>query len=279
MLTLNQVAYRWPDAAADCLHAISLELRDGEWLALTGDNGAGKSTLLRIMAGLLSPTSGSVTLNGEPIAQLKNRQRAAAIGVLFQEAENQIFHSNVAQEVAFGLKLQRLSAEEISRRMQAALRLCQLTDVAEAHPLDLHAAQRRMVAVASLEAMAPPVLLLDEPSRDFDAHWLTVFEHWLATCRARGTSVVAISHDAAFTRRHFSRVVRLENGRLSKGNKNGSPKRPVLCRIKDYSSAFALAITLSTVKPNSSNSSSAGADSPKVVIPTIAPFRPTYLNQ
>lgn len=93
MLTLNQVAYRWPDAAADCLHAISLELRDGEWLALTGDNGAGKSTLLRIMAGLLSPTSGSVTLNGEPIAQLKNRQRAAAIGVLFQEAENQIFHS------------------------------------------------------------------------------------------------------------------------------------------------------------------------------------------
>lgn len=279
MLTLNQVAYRWPYAAADCLHAISLELRDGEWLALTGDNGAGKSTLLRIMAGLLSPTSGSVTLNGEPISQLKNRQRAAAIGVLFQEAENQIFHSNVAQEVAFGLKLQRLSAEDISRRTQAALRLCQLTDVAEAHPLDLHAAQRRMVAVASLETMAPPVLLLDEPSRDFDAHWLTVFEHWLATCRARGTSVVAISHDAAFTRRHFSRVVRLENGRLSKGNKNGSPKRPVLCRIKDYSSAFALAITLSTVKPNSSNSSSAGADSPKVVIPTIAPFRPTYLNQ
>ncbi|EED3353593.1 ATP-binding cassette domain-containing protein [Salmonella enterica subsp. enterica] len=218
MLTLNQVAYRWPDAAADCLHAISLELRDGEWLALTGDNGAGKSTLLRIMAGLLSPASGSVTLNGEPIAQLKNRQRAAAIGVLFQEAENQIFHSNVAQEVAFGLKLQRLSAEEISRRTQAALRLCQLTDVAEAHPLDLHAAQRRMVAVASLEAMAPPVLLLDEPSRDFDAHWLTVFEHWLATCRARGTCVVAISHDAAFTRRHFSRVVRLHNGAITPRN-------------------------------------------------------------
>ncbi|MIO74470.1 ATP-binding cassette domain-containing protein, partial [Salmonella enterica subsp. houtenae] len=143
MLTLNQVAYRWPNAAADCLRAISLELHDGEWLALTGDNGAGKSTLLRIMAGLLSPTFGSVTLNGEPIAQLKNRQRAAAIGVLFQEAENQIFHSNVAQEVAFGLKLQRLSAEEISRRTQAALQLCQLTDVAEAHPLDLHAAQRR----------------------------------------------------------------------------------------------------------------------------------------
>ncbi len=69
-----------------------------------------------------------------------------------------------------------------------------------------------MVAVACLEALAPPLLLLDEPSRDFDAQWLAVFESWLEKCRLRGTSVVAISHDAAFTRRHFSRVMRLEGG-------------------------------------------------------------------
>jgi energy-coupling factor transport system ATP-binding protein len=56
-------------------------------------------------------------------------------------------------------------------------------DVADAHPLDLHTAQRRMVAVASLEAMAPEILLLDEPSRDFDQHWLAIFEAWLAVCR------------------------------------------------------------------------------------------------
>ncbi|TGD36565.1 ABC transporter ATP-binding protein, partial [Salmonella enterica subsp. enterica serovar Poona] len=80
MLTLNQVAYRWPNAAADCLHAISLELQDGEWLALTGDNGAGKSTLLRIMAGLLSPTSGSVAVYGARMGPLRNPRRAAAIG-------------------------------------------------------------------------------------------------------------------------------------------------------------------------------------------------------
>ena len=69
-----------------------------------------------------------------------------------------------------------------------------------------------MVAVASLEALAPPLLLLDEPSRDFDAQWLAVFESWREKCRQRGASVVAISHDAAFTRHHFSRVVRLEGG-------------------------------------------------------------------
>lgn len=215
MLTLNQVRYRWPGAADECLRDITLALGEGEWLALTGDNGAGKSTLLRIMAGLLASSSGEVLFKDIPIAHLKNRQRARHVGVLFQEAENQIFHSKVAEEVAFGLKLQKLPAADIARRTQAALQLCRLEEVADAHPLDLHTAQRRMVAVASLEAMAPEVLLLDEPSRDFDPHWLSVFENWLEVCRQRGTSIVAICHDPAFTRRHFPRVVRLEAGRLS----------------------------------------------------------------
>lgn len=218
MLILNQVGFRWPGAPTPCLNDISLQLSAGEWLALTGDNGAGKSTLLRVMAGLLSPESGTITLHNSPIAQLKNRERATLIGVLFQEAENQIFHSNVAEEVAFGLRLQKLPEVEVAQRTADALQLCQLTDVAEAHPLDLHTAQRRMVAVASLEAMAPAILMLDEPSRDFDAHWLAVFENWLAVCRQRGTSVVAISHDSRFTQRHFARVVRLENGQLRAAN-------------------------------------------------------------
>ncbi|EFF5507106.1 hypothetical protein BGM72_004109, partial [Escherichia coli] len=64
----------------------------------------------------------------------------------------------------------------------------------------------------------PPLLLLDEPSRDFDENWLSVFESWLEKCGQRGTSVVAISHDAAFTRRHFSRVVRLEDGLIRNVN-------------------------------------------------------------
>ena len=225
MLTLNQISYRWPGAATDCLCDISLQLKQGEWLALTGDNGAGKSTLLRVMAGLLTPPAGTVMLQQQAMKNLKNRQRAAKIGVLFQEAENQLFHSTVADEIAFGLILQKCPADEITQRTNAALQCCQLADTASAHPLDLHSAQRRMVAVACLEALSPPllllaklllkkpdVLLLDEPSRDFDENWLSVFESWLEKCRQRGTSVVAISHDAAFTRRHFSRVVRLEDG-------------------------------------------------------------------
>ena len=125
MLTLNQVTYRWPGAAADCLQNISLNLGENEWLALTGDNGAGKSTLLRVMAGLLPATSGTVNLLDKPMAHYKNRHRAGMLGVLFQEAENQIFHSKVAEEVAFGLRLQKRSAAEVAQRTAAALQLCQ----------------------------------------------------------------------------------------------------------------------------------------------------------
>ncbi len=194
MLTLNKISYRWPGAATDCLCDISLQLKQGEWLALTGDNGAGKSTLLRVMAGLLTPTAGTVMLQQQAMKNLKNRQRAAKVGVLFQEAENQLFHSTVADEIAFGLKLQKCPADEITQRTNAALQCCQLADTASAHPLDLHSAQRRMVAVACLEALSPPLLLLDEPSRDFDENWLSVFESWLEKCRQRGTQQQAMKN-------------------------------------------------------------------------------------
>ncbi|HBD1145107.1 ABC transporter ATP-binding protein [Escherichia coli] len=130
MLTLNKISYRWPGAATDCLCDISLQLKQGEWLALTGDNGAGKSTLLRVMAGLLTPTAGTVMLQQQAMKNLKNRQRAAKVGVLFQEAENQLFHSTVADEIAFGLKLQKCPADEITQRTHAALQCCQLADTA-----------------------------------------------------------------------------------------------------------------------------------------------------
>lgn len=212
MLTLDSVTFRWPGATATCIDGLSLQLARHEWVALTGNNGAGKSTLLRLMAGLLAPGSGDIRLQGQSLAALKNRQRAALTGVLFQEAEHQIFHSSVEDEVAFGLRLQKRPADEIARRTSDALALCALTDVAKAHPLDLHSAQRRMVAVASIEALAPPFLLLDEPSRDFDDEWMRLFEQWLNICRARGTTLLAISHDYPFIERHFSRVLRLQDG-------------------------------------------------------------------
>jgi len=222
MLQLDNLSYRWPHTSNNCISDLSLALNSGEWVALVGDNGAGKSTLLRLAAGLLTPTEGEVRLNGQGLTTYSAPQRASHIGVLFQEAERQIFYNTVFDEVAFGLRRQKLAADEVTRRTEEALVICGLEDVAQQHPLDLHAGQRRMVAVASLCATAPPILLLDEPSRDFDAFWLSRFEYWLERQRAAGTTILAISHDLDFIARHFPRVIHLDAGQLIA---DGSPEQ------------------------------------------------------
>jgi energy-coupling factor transport system ATP-binding protein len=217
MLTIASLNYQWPGAAKPLINGLNLTIETGEWVALLGDNGAGKSTLLRLIAGLLKPTSGQIALQGWNIATLKAAQRAPLLGVLFQEAERQIFRNRVRDEIAFGLRHHGIRGEALEQRIAQTLALCELTDVAEAHPLDLHAGQRRMVAVASLAAVAPPLLLLDEPSRDFDDYWLDVFTRWLDICRAQGSTVLAISHDDSFVKQHFPRTLRLADGVVTEG--------------------------------------------------------------
>lgn len=214
MLHLDSLTYRWPSSSIDNIKSLSLSISEGEWVALVGDNGAGKSTLLRLLAGLLQPTSGSILLNNQALDSLSTPLRANHIGILFQEAEKQIFHSRVCDEVAFGLKRQKYSKKEKQIRTLQALEACGLADIADKHPLDLHAGQRRMVAVACLEVVSPQLLLLDEPSRDFDGYWMHKFEQWLTMQREKGVTVVSISHDLDFVARHFQRVLHLSNGQL-----------------------------------------------------------------
>ncbi|WDO03646.1 energy-coupling factor ABC transporter ATP-binding protein [Aeromonas allosaccharophila] len=213
MLSFDRLCFSWaPDNP--CLHDITLQIASGEQVAIVGDNGAGKSTLLRLAAGLLAPTSGTVSWQQQDLREQRALARAKQIGFLFQESERQLFHSRVDDEIAFGLRLQKRPGEEIRARVAAALAQCELTAWATSHPLDLDAGQRRMVAVACLHAMQPALLLLDEPSRDFDPHWLAILERWLASERAKGTTIVAISHDAEFVRRNFTTLVELKAGRL-----------------------------------------------------------------
>ena len=211
MLTIEKMGFGW-GAENDCLQDVNLHIKQGEQWVITGENGVGKSTLLRLAAGLLKPGSGTVYLNGLDLAQLKSVEKAAQIGFLFQEVERQLFHSSVLDEIRFGLQLQRLPSSLIEERTQYALEACHLTAVAKKHPLDLHSGQRRMVAVACLCAMQPPLLLLDEPSRDFDPYWMGVFETWLENSRQQGATVIAISHDPEFSQRHFQRTILINEG-------------------------------------------------------------------
>lgn len=212
LLLIQDLDFRWKGRSEPLLRSLNAELRAGERAALVGPNGAGKSTLMRLCAGLLTPERGEALLGGASVSAMQPKERAARIGFLFQDAERQIFHSTVASEVLFSLRDKPLSPGERMERLDAALRATGLRGKEKRHPLDLNAAERRMVAVASIAVRDAELLLLDEPSRDFDPQWQELFEEWL---RGQSAAVLAISHDPDFVERLFPQVWSLNEGRLS----------------------------------------------------------------
>lgn len=212
MLVIDDLSFRWKGETSPLLLSVNATLRPGERAALTGPNGAGKSTLMRLCAGLLEPEKGAVMLGGDPVGSMAPGERAARIGFLFQDAERQIFHSTVAGEVLFSLRKSPLSQDERMERMRQVLEVTGLSGKEEKHPLDLNAAERRMVAVASLSVREGDLLLLDEPTRDFDPEWQARFEEWMLS---RREAIVAVSHDPEFAERLFPAAWSLDNGRLT----------------------------------------------------------------
>ena len=212
VLVIDDLSFRWKGETSPLLRSVNAVLRPGERAALTGPNGAGKSTLMRLCAGLLEPEKGAVLLGGVPVPSMAPGERAARIGFLFQDAERQIFHSTVAGEVLFSLRNSPLSQNERMERMRQALSATGLSGKEEKHPLDLNAAERRMVAVASLSVREGDLLLLDEPTRDFDPEWQGRFEEWMLS---RPEAIVAVSHDPEFAGRLFPAAWSLDSGRLT----------------------------------------------------------------
>ncbi|MFA7620255.1 MAG: ATP-binding cassette domain-containing protein [Aminobacteriaceae bacterium] len=213
LLRIQNVDFRWKEESKPLLRSLNAALEAGERAALIGPNGAGKSTLMRLCAGLLTPERGDVLLGGTSLSEMHPKERAARIGFLFQDAERQIFHPTVAEEVLFSLRDEALSPDERMERLETALRATGLRGKEKKHPMDLNAAERRMVAVASIAVRGAELLLLDEPSRDFDPQWQELFEEWLYKQRA---AVLAISHDPGFVERLFPQVWELNEGELAR---------------------------------------------------------------
>jgi ABC-type Fe3+/spermidine/putrescine transport system ATPase subunit len=147
------------------LHDISLSINGGELVTLVGPSGCGKTSLLKIIAGLLRPTRGDVYFDEQPITHLPTERRG--VGVVFQKPL--LFpYLNVCENVAFGLKTRTSSKQEITRRVEAALRMVQLEDFVARHPKELSGGQEQRVALARALVTEPRVLLLDEPFSALD---------------------------------------------------------------------------------------------------------------
>ena len=197
---------------------MSLSIRRGEFLGVIGHTGSGKSTLIQHLNGLLKPTAGHIYLGGEDIWADPKKIRSVRfrVGLVFQYPEYQLFEETVYRDIAFGPGNMGLSKEEIDRRVHDAARFAGLSeDLLEKSPFALSGGQKRRVAIAGVIAMEPEVLVLDEPSAGLDPQGR---EELLANIRqyhrARGTTVVLVSHSMEEIARNVDRIIVLSDGHV-----------------------------------------------------------------
>ena len=205
MIALEAVTHRYPDGTL-ALDGVSLEIAARESVAVTGPTGSGKSTLIRHLNGLLRPTAGRVLLEGADVRALRVAQLARRVAIAFQEPDRQLFCRSVRAEVAFGARDAAAVAD--------ALEVLGLAAVADRHPYDLGYSRRKLVAIAAVLAMDTPVVVLDEPTTGQDRAGLDRLAALMEGLRARGRTIVVVSHDARFVRATCDRAVRLVQGRL-----------------------------------------------------------------
>lgn len=202
------------------LHGINLRL-DARPTAIIGQNGAGKTTLVKLLKGLLRPAAASIRFQGEDISKKTVATLAARVGYVFQNPDDQIFRNNVLEEVMFGPLNIGMSAEQARENARAALALTGLSGQEDSNPYDLELYQRKMVAIASVLAMDPEVLILDEPTIAQDMMGRRRIANIVRSLSAQGKLVLAILHDMDFVAECFDRVVVMARGRVVA---EGSPR-------------------------------------------------------
>jgi ABC-type Fe3+/spermidine/putrescine transport system ATPase subunit len=191
LLRIRDLSSAW--AGVPVLRHVSLEVAEGEFLALMGPNGSGKTTLLRLIAGLDEPTGGSVELRGRDLVGVPAHRRG--IGMLFQDA--QLFpERSVWENVAYGPQIQRRPAAEVESLVTEMLELLRLRSLADRRPEELSGGERQRAALARTLAPGPSVVLLDEPFASVDAELRREMRaEFRRVLSARRTAAIFVTHD------------------------------------------------------------------------------------
>lgn len=200
---------------------INFSAESGEIIGIIGHTGSGKSTLIQHFNGLLEPHSGSVYLNGNDIWSKENRKNIRhvrfSVGLCFQYPEYQIFEETVFKEIAFGPKQMGLSEEEIKKRVYESMEFVGISRALEAKsPFDLSGGQKRRVAIASIIAMEPQVLILDEPCAGLDPKGREVILNMIKEYQNKtGNTILFVSHSMEDVAKLCSKVLVLNNGEVA----------------------------------------------------------------
>ena len=212
-IAVESVVFVYPDGTR-AIDGVDLRIGPGERVAIVGQNGSGKSTLVRQLNGLLRPTEGRVLVDGVDATRFHVAQLAAKVGLAFQNPDRQIFAGRVRAEVAFGPRNLGVRGADLDRAVDEALDAVGLGDMADHNPYDLGFSRRKLLAIASILAMATPVVILDEPTTGQDARGVARVRTIIERLSDEARTVITISHDMRFVAETSRRVVVMRAGRI-----------------------------------------------------------------
>lgn len=219
VVKLSHIDFRYYGSEVNSLTDVSLEIKEGEWVAIIGPNGSGKSTLAKIMNGLLVPAAGQVTIKDLTIDEETVWEARRSVGMVFQNPDNQFVGSTVEDDVAFGLENNGVPRQEMITRIEEALAEVRMSEFKGKEPARLSGGQKQRVALASILALRPDIIILDEATSMLDPNGRQEVIAAIRKIKERfNLTVISITHDldeASLA----DRILMMQGGRLVQDEK------------------------------------------------------------
>ena len=214
-IQVEDLVYRYPDGTV-ALQGVDISINEGDFIALIGQNGSGKTTLSKCLNGLFKPTQGCVVVDGLDTRTTSITQMAKRVGYVFQNPDHQLFNSNVWDEIAYGPRNIELPEEEVRARVEEAVQVVGLAEsTLEQHPFFLTKGLRQRVAIGSILALRPKVIIVDEPTTGQDVKQsLEIMDFLENLHRERGHVIIIITHDMPIVARYAKRTLVMGMGQV-----------------------------------------------------------------
>lgn len=214
-IQVKDLDFEYPDGT-QALKDINLEILRGEFIALIGQNGSGKTTLSKCLNGLYKPTSGDIIVDGLNTKNSSIVQMVRRVGYVFQNPDHQLFNSNCWDEIAYGPRNIQLSDEEVRERVEEAIQVVGLPKIYhDEHPFFLSKGLRQRVAIASILALRPHVIIVDEPTTGQDMKQSLEIMDFLQDLNEKHShTIIIITHDMPIVGRYAKRVIAMAQARI-----------------------------------------------------------------
>ena len=205
-IEMKDVSFEYPGGFL-AVDGINIQIEKGENVAIVGQNGAGKTTTVKMLNGLHRPSKGNVIIGDMNTKDYTTAQVSRVVGYVFQNPDDQIFHSSVISEVEFGPKMLGLDQEKLNAQVEYALKITGMDAYRDENPYNLPLSTRKFVTIAAIIAMDTDVMIFDEPTAGQDRKGNIMLGEILRDLHKRGKTVITISHDMEFVVQNFARVI------------------------------------------------------------------------